>query len=104
MSRHLVMQVSALALLLGVAAASAAPRLPGKVFACHILGGDGEADIVHVQADSAERARIVAGEIQVSGQSAGERAVRVDVVECIDPARGRFRDKEARQKADSLLQ
>lgn len=104
MSRFLVSLVVVSTLLMGAATAGAAPRLPERVFACHILNGAGETVIVHVQADSVERASIVAGEMHLPGESADESAAHVDVVECIERAGERFRDKEARRKVDSLLQ
>lgn len=104
MLRILVLPWLALVMLTGAANADAAPRLPERVFACHILNGEGETAIVHVQADNAERARIVAAGTPASGPASHPSAVQVDVVECIEPGRERFRDKEARKKADSLLQ
>lgn len=104
MSKVLVLHVVSLAVLVGAATAGAAPRLPERLFACHILNGEGQTAIVHVQADNAERARLVAAESPTSVASPDRRAVQVDVVECIEPGRERFRDKKAREMADSLLQ
>ena len=104
MLKVLLMPWLVLVMLTGAANASAAPRLPERLFACHILNAEGEAAIVHVQADNAERARAVARDAPVSGTSSDRSAVQVAVVECIEPGRERFRDKEVRSNADSLLQ
>ena len=88
----------------GLAASDIAkPTMPEGMFACHVVTGDGRDGLVVVQADSRERARIVATGARAF--TAGTLpAVAVQVVECL-PRRGAdFASDAANRLRDRLIQ
>ncbi|KGE03728.1 hypothetical protein [Pseudohaliea rubra] len=91
------------ALLMAVAVqAGAQPPLPQGLFACHVLTADGRDGLVFVQADSLERAAVVAvGSAAFSTGS--QRAATATVIECVPRREATFESDAANAMLEGLV-